>query len=173
MKMRRPTIPIAKWKLATHLEATHEIQNQKGVPAYGCDCEWCFNWKHYWKVVLPEELQEQLKRVGVELDHPTDLYEFKSDEDGSSIRVIYHAVGKILEGPNQWKSTDIGEVLMYSTIREHPYLSLVVFPQSQSYDKAPVLKNRSAGELVRIDLRLVIPNEVIKSNVPDLRLTRR
>ncbi|WP_105168165.1 hypothetical protein [Pseudoalteromonas sp. T1lg23B] len=168
MKKQRPTIPIAEWKLATHLEATREIQNQKGVPAYGCDCEWCFNWKHCLKVLLPEELQGQLTRVGVELDHPTDLYKYESDENGSSIRVVYHAVGKILEGPNQWKSTDMGEMLMYSTIREQPYLSLVVFPQSQSHDEAPVLKNTSAGELVRIDLRLAIPNEVLKSNVPSL-----
>ena len=166
MKKQRPTIPIAKWKLATHLEATREIQNQKGVPAYGCDCEWCFNWKNCLKVVLPEELQEQLTRVGVELDHPTDLYKFEGDESGSSIRVVYHAVGKILEGPRQWKSTDVGEILIYSTIRKQPYLSLVVFPQSHSHDQAPILNNKSAGELIRIDLRLVIPKEVIKNNVP-------
>lgn len=168
MKKQRPTIPIAEWKLATHLEATREIQNQKGVPAYGCDCEWCFSWKHCLKLVLPEELQEQLARVGVELDHPTDLYKFESDESGYSIRVVYHAVGKILEGPSQWKSTEIGEMLMYSTIREQPYLALVVFPQRLSKDQAPVLNNKSAGELIRIDLRLVIPNEVIKNNVPSL-----
>ncbi|WP_444892137.1 hypothetical protein ACJJIE_14405 [Microbulbifer sp. TRSA001] len=166
MKKQRPTIPIAGWKLATHLEATREIQNQKGVPAYGCDCEWCFNWKHCLKVILPEDLRGHLTRVGLELDHPTDLYKYESDEGGTSIRVVYHAVGKILEGPNQWKSTDLGEMLMYSTIRENPYLSLVVFPQSQSHDESPVLKNTSASELVRIDLRLVIPNEVIRNNVP-------
>ena len=168
MKTQRPTIPIAEWKVATHLEAKREIQNQKGVPAYCCDCEWSFNWKHSLKVVLPEELQLQLARVGVELDHPTDLYQIERDESGSSIRVVYHAVGKIVEGPSQWKSTDIGEMLMYSTIRRQPYLSLVVFPQNQSKDQAPVLNNKSAGELIRIDLRLVIPNEVIKNNVPSL-----
>lgn len=168
MKKQRPTIPIAEWKLATHLEATREIQNQKGVPAYDCDCEWCFKWKHCFETVLPEELQEQLTRVGVELDHPTDLYKYESDEHGACVRVVFHAVGKILEGPNQWKSTDMGEMLMYSIIRENPYLSLVVFPQSQSHDESPVLKNTSAGELVRIDLRLVISNEVIRSNVPSL-----
>ncbi|HAS8156417.1 hypothetical protein [Vibrio vulnificus] len=166
MKKQRPTIPIAEWKLATHLEATREIQNQKGVPAYGCDCEWCFKWKRSLTVLLPKDLQEQLTRAGVELAHPTDLYKFDSDKSGACIRVVYHAVGKILEGPNQWTSTSTGEILMYSTIREQPYLSLVVFPQSQSYDKCPVLKNTSSGDLVRIDFRLVIPNEVIESNVP-------
>ncbi len=80
----------------------------------------------------------------------------------SSIRAVYHAVGKILEGPNQWQSTDMGEMLMYSTVREQPFLSLVVFPKSQSHDEAPILNDSSAGELVRIDLRLVIPDEVIK-----------
>lgn len=168
MKKRRPTIPIAGWRLATHLEATREIQYQKGVPAYGCDCEWCFNWKHCLKVVLPEELQEQLTRVGVALGHPTDLYKYESDENGSSIRVVYHAVGKILEGPNQWKITDMGKILMYSTIREQPYLSLVVFPQSQSHDEAPIIEGTFDGDLVRIDLRLVVPNEVVKSHIPSL-----
>lgn len=168
MKKQRPTIPIAELKLATHLEATRQIQNQKGVPAYGCYCEFCFYWKHSLKIVLPEELQHQLTRVGVELEHPTELYEFESDEIGSCIRVVYHVVGKILEGPCQWKSTELGKMLMYFTIRKQPYLSLVVLPQSLSHDKAPVLNNEFAGELVRIDLRLVIPNEVMLNNVPTL-----
>ncbi|PLR59064.1 hypothetical protein CYU11_03355 [Vibrio parahaemolyticus] len=116
--------------------------------------------------MLPKDLREQLTRAGVELVHPTDLYKFDSDKSGASIRVVYHAVGKILEGPNQWISTSTGKILTYSIIREQPYLSLVVLPQSQSYDKAPVLKNTSSSDLVRIDFRLVLPNEVIESNVP-------
>jgi hypothetical protein len=168
MKKQRPTIPISEWKVATHLAATRDIQNQKGVPAYGCDCEWCINWKHCLSEILPKELQEQLTRIGVELEHPTDLYKYDTKENGSSIRVVYHAVGKILNGPNQWTSNDMGEMLMYRTVRDEPYLSLVVFPQSQSSDEAPILKDSSAGELVRIDFRLVIPNEVIRSNVPKI-----
>lgn len=168
MKKQRPTIPISEWKLATHLEATREIQNQKGMPAYDCDCEWCYTWKHCLRVVFPEALRKQLTRIGVDLNHPTDLYKFESDDSNSSIRVVYHAVGRIIDGPNQWKTTEIGKMRMYVTIREKPYLSLAVFPQSQSHEKAPALKNNTAGELICIDFRLSIPNEIIKGNVPSL-----
>jgi hypothetical protein len=164
MKKQRPTIPISEWKLATHLEATREIQNQKGVPAHDCSCEWCCIWERGFTGLLPTELREQLTRVGIELKHPTDLYKYGDTEQGSSVRVIFHAVGKILSGPNQWTTNEMGEMLMYHTVRKEPLLSLVVFPQSQSFDEAPILKNTEAGELVRIDIRLEIPTEVVNKN---------
>ncbi len=164
MKKQRPTIPVSEWKLATHLEATRDIQNQEGTPAHGCDCEWCLNWKSCYKELLPKELQEQLLRVGIQLENPTDLYQFESNENGSSIRVVYHAVGKILSGPNQWQNNEIGKILMYQTIREEPYLSLVVFPQSQSFDASPELKDKNAGVLIRIDFRLNVPSSNVSAN---------
>lgn len=166
MKKQRPTIPISEWKVAVHLEATREIQNQKGMPAYGCECEWCVNWKHCLYDVLPKEMIEQLTRIGVQLEHPTELYKFDSTKNGSSIRVVFHAVGKILSGPNQWTANEMGEMLMYRPIRKQPYLSLVVFPQSQYFGDAPVLKNSLAGDLLRIDFRLEIQDEVTRNNVP-------
>lgn len=166
MKKQRPTIPLGEWKVAIHLEASREIQNQKGIPAYNCDCEWCFNWKHCLSAVLTSGLEAQLSRIGVDLLHPTDLYKYDTSDQDSSIRVVYHAVGKILSGPNQWTSNEMGETLMYRTIRAAPHLSLVVLPQNQSSDESPVLKDKSSGELLRIDLRLSIPNEVVRSNAP-------
>ncbi|GAA78354.1 hypothetical protein P20495_0845 [Pseudoalteromonas sp. BSi20495] len=50
---------------------------------------------------------------------------------------------------------------MYHTVRKEPFLSLVVFPQCKSFDEAPTLKNTAAGDLVRIDIRLEIPTEVV------------
>ena len=158
MKKQRPTIPVCEWKLAIHLEATRDIQNQEGTPAHGCECEWCVIWKSCYEEILPEELRSQLSRVGIKLENPTDLYQYDSKENGASIRVVYHAVGKILSGPNQWKQNEIGEILMYQEIREEPYLSLVVFPQNQSFDPAPTLKDDTTGDLIRIDFRLTMPS---------------
>jgi len=159
MKKQRPTIPIFEWRVAINLEATRDIQNQVGTPAYGCECEDCQKWKSCFKDVLPENIQHELKRIGVEIENPTDLYQFQEDTEGSNIRVVYHAVGKILSGPNQWKNdSSLGDMLMYHTVRESPYTSIVVFPQNQSFDASPILNNQSAGELIRIDFRLLIPS---------------
>lgn len=160
MKNLRPTIPIADWTLAVHLEATREIQNQEGVPAHGCCCEWCSKWRSCCGKLLPLGLIEQFDRVGVDLAHPTDLYKYEDDADGSCIRVAYHAVGKILSGKNVWVDSDRGRTLCYSTLREKPFLSMVVYPQSKLYDPAPILEDAAAGDLLRIDLRLFIPNTV-------------
>ena len=164
MKKQRPTIPVSEWKLATHLEATRDIQNQEGTPAHGCECEWCLNWKSCYKELLPKELQDQLLRVGIQLENPTDLYQYDSNKNGSSIRVVYHAVGKVLSGPNQWQNNEMDKMLMYQKIREEPYLSLVVFPQSQSFDPSPVLKDGAAGDLIRIDFRLNVSSSYFNAS---------
>ncbi len=162
MKKQRQTIPLSKWKVAVHLEATRHIQNQKGNPAYRCKCEWCINWKLHCKDILPEELQVQLNRVGVELGNPTDLYKYDEDESGSYIRIVYHVVGNILNGPNTWVNNDMSEVLMYQTIRKSPYLSIILFSQKQYHGYAPTVEEPVAGNLQRIDFRLLIP----KNHVP-------
>lgn len=164
MKRQRPTIRIWEWKLAINLEATRKVQNQEGVPAYNCDCEWCSNWRRHLEELLPKELKEQLLRVGIELEHPTDVYQFDRHEKSSSIRVTYHAVGKILEGPNQWAEGSIGTMLMYYPVRKEPRLSLVILPERHSFEHAPVLKDSSAGELIHIDMRLEVPDALICSS---------
>lgn len=164
MKKQRPTIPVSEWKLAIHRDATRDIQNQEGTPAHGCECEWCLNWKTCFKKLLPKELQEQLLRVGIELENPTDLYQFDINQNNSFIRVVYHAVGKILSGPNQWQNNEMGNMLMYQTIREEPYLSLVVFPQRQSIDASPALKDKKSGDLIRIDFRLNVPPRYVSAS---------
>ncbi|MCM0150369.1 hypothetical protein [Photobacterium galatheae] len=49
---------------------------------------------------------------------------------------------------------------MYRTLRQEPHLALLIYPQRQSNTQAPVLNNRSVGELICIDLRLALPNDV-------------
>ncbi|MFK8067366.1 MAG: hypothetical protein AB8D52_03895 [Gammaproteobacteria bacterium] len=119
MKKQRPTIPIYEWKVAVHLEASRKIQNQKGTPANGCDCKWCKSWRANYKELLPDDLQEQLLRVGIQLDHPTDLYKFENNEECFSFRVIFHFVGKFISGPNQWKNNEMGKMLMYRNVKKN------------------------------------------------------
>lgn len=157
MKKLRPTIPISEWRVSVHLEETRKIQNQPGTPTYKCDCEWCQKWKSCFEV-LPEKIKNELLRVGIELEHPTDLYKYQENDKGKYIRVVYHAVGKILNGPNQWRDgLGEGKALTYHTIRDKPLVSLVVFPQSQSFDESPVFENKAEGDLLRIDFRLCLP----------------
>ncbi|QYK14925.1 hypothetical protein K0I63_09810 [Shewanella rhizosphaerae] len=55
---------------------------------------------------------------------------------------------------------------MYKEVRDTPYASIVVFPQSQSHDHAPSYKDSSAGDLIRLDLRLLMPSQYCRfSNV--------
>ena len=161
MKKQRPTIPISEWRVSIHLEETRNIQNQPGTPAHACDCEWCKKWKVCCEEVMPEEIKKELLRVGIELKHPTDLYKYQDNEHGNYLRVVYHAVGKILGGPNQWRDgLGQGKALTYHTIRENPFVSLVVFPQSQSFDESPIFENKAEGDLLRVDFRLCISENV-------------
>jgi len=156
VKKQRPTIPLFEWTLAVDLEATRNIQNQEGTPAYNCDCQWCSKWLVIAAKILPEDIQKQLIRIGVDINHPTDLYEFKDSESFNSLRIVFHCVGKILSGPNQWKKEELGDMLMYKTVRDQPFSSLVVYPQKQSIDPTPVLDGEN-GELIRLDFRLDVP----------------
>ena len=154
MKKQRPTIPVHKWKLAINLESTRLIQNQKGTPVYGCECESCINWKANLDDVLPIKLKKEMVRVGINLKCPTDLYEFKSNKGQPNIRVLYHAVGKILSGPNQWKATEHGRSLTFDTVRNEPHLAMAVLAQNESLEQAPSFQKSFDGELLQIDLRL-------------------
>ena len=163
MKKRRPTIPIGEWKLAVHLEATRKIQNQKGIPANDCDCDLCTGWKNSLDQVFPDDIIKNLTRIGIEPKCPTDFNKYGENETGESLRVIYHAVGKILSGPNQFRTDDLGGSLIYHPVRIEPRLSLVVIPQKQSYVYAPIIDDASAGMLICIDFRLVMPHKMSAS----------
>ena len=157
MKKQRPTIPLFEWKLAVDLEATRSIQNQEGTPAYQCDCYWCSKWKDIAKDLLPENTLNQLIRIGIDIDHPTELYEFREAEGYNSLCVVYHSVGEILSGPAPWKQdSNLGNVMMYKTVREKPFTSLLIYPQKQLSDPVPRFEGKE-GELVRIDFRLDVP----------------
>ena len=159
MKKFRPTIPISEWKIATHLEATGSIQNQSGLPAYACSCKWCSLWKSSFKNILPSWFASELKRILVDIPNPADLYRFETNGKYSSIRIVYFIVGKIQSGPNAWSEGDSGNTLMYRTIQEKPYISLAVYSATHYYGDVPILNDNKAGELICLDMRLMVNNE--------------
>lgn len=159
MKQRRPTIPISQWRIALNFEETSKVQNQKGTPAHGCSCESCEYWRLTYSSILPEQILEQLLRLGIGIDTPSDVYEHGEEEDGRAFRVIFHVVGKFLSGSEYYKYDELLDrnLLNYQILRDRPYFSIVVLPHSESYDVAPEYKKNKDGELITIDMRLSIP----------------
>ncbi|TQV76858.1 hypothetical protein FLL45_02565 [Aliikangiella marina] len=159
MNKLRPTIPIANWKVALNIEESQKVQNQESVPAFNCDCESCEHWRKMYEKVLPEGILLELKRLGINLDTPSDAYEHGSGEDGRHFRIIFHIVGRILSGPEAYRCEQQidSSVLNYQVTRETPYFSIVVLPYAESYDKGPIYEKSKKGELITIDMRLSIP----------------
>jgi hypothetical protein len=88
-----------------------------------------YDWK---SAYIPKEIQDQLLRMGIQLENSTDLHPFESNEKGSAIRVVYHAVGKTLSGPNQWQKKEVGKVFWQSVnvpssyVKVYPFRALVI-----------------------------------------------
>jgi len=158
MKSLRPTIPVSEWKLAVDLVLTRKLQSQPDLPAHGSECELCTHLKRGVEQALPIELSRQLKRVGVNLLHPSDIYISERKRDTVLVRCVYHAVASILSGPNQWKADEIAPVMLYREIRSTPSLSLVVLPQRDIYEPSLSFQGIHNSDLVRIDIRLEISN---------------
>lgn len=156
---RRPTIPLADWRIAIHLAATQSVQRQARNPAEGCNCKWCGNWRQMASLVLPTDLIKQIERLGVDVAYPTDLYAFQVLDHGAYCRVIYHVVGKLLSGPStSVEDPALGRVLEYQELRAGSNLvMLAVFPCREGFDARPLLADESAGALLQIDLRLFVP----------------
>ncbi|MGB0833457.1 MAG: hypothetical protein ACPGR2_02975 [Psychrobium sp.] len=93
--MRRPTINFTEWKFSVDLGETKSIQNQESLPAFGCNCKDCSSWRRNYKSNLPEYLLNSFNRIGIDLGRPSDCY-----GGNENLRVIFHFVGKIQNGPN-------------------------------------------------------------------------
>jgi hypothetical protein len=157
---RRPTIPLAEWRIATHVGATRAIQRLAGMPATGCRCDDCARWAAVAADVLPASLQEQLHRLGIESEYPTDLYASEEKEDGAYYRVVYHAIGKVLSGPRAVHQ-DVGDVALswdYVELRPSPsWVGIVVLYEGELYGPVQWFKGSEDGKLIRIDVRLWVP----------------
>lgn len=158
---RRPTIPFFEWRIAVHLERTREIQNQAGMPAYRCQCELCKTWKHSYLEIIPSEIIGELRRLGVQLDAPSELYGHPPNQGKRHVRAIYHVVGKILSGPESVVfHNGLDEHMQnYVTIREEPWFRVRVLDANESFEPSPSIENSNDGDVIALDFRFEMCNE--------------
>jgi hypothetical protein len=156
----RPTIRLAEWTLAVDLEATRAIQNSPGMPAYGCVCEDCSNWKQVHEEVIQPELRTQLERVGVSVSTPSDVYTYETNTAGRKVRVIFHAAGRLLQGPPaEIEHPSAGMMWNFVELSPPPrYVSMAIYPNRMTFRSAPTLVDRGNSEVLQVEFILFIPN---------------
>jgi hypothetical protein len=152
----RPTVPLSAWRLAVDLDATRSLRRRSGHPADGCECEHCAHWRKAADTAFPAAIAEQLKRLGVEPQRPTDLYVTVDSEPMRGFRVMYHVAGKILSGPAPWSDNDrLGTMHNYHLIQDAPtWVSLRVTTAKDSYAFSPDLPAGSTSDVLCLDFRL-------------------
>jgi len=156
MSDRRPTVPIDSWKIALNLQDTKSIQRDSKAPAYNCECNLCQSWKTQYKEILPQSIFLELRRAMVDLDYPTELYEYGKENGNSLVRIHFHIVGKVLSGPQPSQPTELGRHLHYSEIQQTPFVSISVIRHSESYEYQPEYKKNKSGEVILLDMRLAL-----------------
>ncbi|MBD9478498.1 hypothetical protein [Pseudoxanthomonas sp. PXM02] len=154
----RPTLPLSTWIIAVDLDATRSIRRQGGHPAEECLCADCMTWKRVAAKALPSGLDEQLKRLGIEKDKPTDLYVYGRHEGRLDFRVMFHVVGKILSGASPWlQGSDEGRMHNYHVVQSEPtWVGLRVSKAWDSFEYAPHVEKDVQSDVVCIDFRLQV-----------------
>ena len=161
MSRQRPTLQLAEWRIATNLTATRSVQDDPGYPAHRCDCEWCVEWGRIYAAVLPVEILAQFSRIGIQPDHPMDLYCYRSDAKADYIRVIFSIVGRVMSGPNDWtEDKAFGSLRNYQALRSDPFLSLLVRRHDDLDCDPPSSYEPGDGHYLLVDFRLAIPHAV-------------
>ena len=143
---RRPTIPFFQWRLAVDLERTREIQNQPGMPAYGCTCDFCSRWKQGQARILTAPVLDALHRIGVSPMTPDELYEG---------RAVYHVVGRILSGPDiEIFHAGLGEHLQhYVEVARSPWVGARVLTADKNHVVSPEIDDLAGGDVIALDFR--------------------
>lgn len=155
MTERRPTVPIDEWRIALNLSDTRLVQKDRSAPAYNCECNLCQRWKEQYRELLPESLYKELSRAQINLDYPTELYEYGRQSENSLVRIHFHIVGKVLSGPQTSQPKETGRHLHYSEVRESPLVSISVIRHSESlYEYHPEYNKTKSGEIILLDIRL-------------------
>lgn len=158
MSRQRPTLKLAGWEIATHLAATRSVQDDPSYPAYKCKCDWCSRWLRLYADVLPPDLLAQFERIGIQPEHPTDLYKYTSDDSADFVRVVFSIVGRVVKGPDVWIQDGIlGRVRDYQELREKPFLSLAVYRSEDLNYSPPKDFAPATGDFLLADFRLAIP----------------
>jgi hypothetical protein len=102
---------------------------------------------------LPESLQHELRRIGIEPSRPSDLYILTNEDTHLGIRVSYHCVGRIVTGPPEFRQApDSSLGRHYEPLSEMPdHLSLAVAYQ-ESLSALPGWAEPTMQPLIAIDL---------------------
>lgn len=154
----RPTLPLSTWRIAVDLDATRSIRRQGGHPAEDCACADCTAWKRVAPRALPSGLDEQLARLGIEKDKPTDLYVYGRHEGRLDFRVMFHVVGKILSGASPWlQGDDQSRMHNYHVVQSEPtWIGLRISTARDSFEYAPHAENGAKSDVLCIDFRLQV-----------------
>jgi hypothetical protein len=154
----RSTIPLGGWRLAVDLIATRAIRQARGRPASGCVCVWCRNWRCAHAEVMPPDIHQALRRIGIDPADPTDLYADELTTNEPRCRVTFHCVGTILSGPALWRhQEEIGRLRVYHPLeREKETIGLSVAYQKE-VDARPSWAREAMTPLIQVDFRLAVP----------------
>lgn len=154
----RPTIPLGPWRLAIDLTASRAVNALQELPARGCSCDTCRLWEDARVTHLPESLQHELRRIGVEPARPSDVY-ILSDEDAYlGIRVSYHCVGRIVSGPPEFRqSPDSGTGRHYELLPETSNRASLAVAYQGSLSAMPPWADATMQPLIALDLYVQIP----------------
>lgn len=156
---RRPTIPFYDWRIALDLEHNQQVQNAPGMPACQCRCELCLAWPELVKKLMPLDLLDGLRRLGVAIDQPNDLYAHpKTGVESRAARVIYHIVGKIISGPPGLSNNSVSGLIEqdYQTLRANPWLGLRLIKAIDSWEAAPALQPACVSDVIALDFRFIL-----------------
>ena len=154
----RPTIPFSAWRIAIDLDATRLIRRQSGHPADECMCADCTMRRRLAPAVFPPELDEQLQRLGIEKDRPTDLYVSFRNEQVLYYRVMFHIAGKILSGPAPWiDGAEAGRMHNYHVVQSEPtWVGLRLSTARDSFEYAPKLVRAAQSDVLCVDFRVQV-----------------
>jgi hypothetical protein len=154
----RPTIPLSAWRIAIDLDATRLIRRQSGHPADGCTCADCTMWRRMAPRAFPPALDEQLHRLGIDKDKPTDLYVSFRDGQVWNYRVTFHVAGKILSGPAPWvDGIELGKMHNYHLVQSEPtWIGLRVSTVRDSFEYAPKIEKTTQSDVLCVDFRLQV-----------------
>lgn len=108
---------------------------------------------------LPTALQQQLRRLGVTIEHPSDAYAVGPPDGAIRCRFIYLVVGKLLSGPTVIiEDPNLGYMQHYRRMGTSPSdLMISVLPSRHATRPEPLLNKLAVDELLQIDLRLCVP----------------
>lgn len=129
-------------------------------------------WRRMAPRAFPHALDEQLHRLGIEKEKPTDLYVSFRDVQVLHYRVMFHVAGKILSGPSPWiNGIEQGTMHNYHVVQSEPtWIGLRVSTVRDSFEYAPKMHKASMSDVLCVDFRLQVRSSAGHQSVqPDRR----